>query len=48
MSLWDEKRRMTKNFTLYYLTVRDPDGKLQFHPQGIKETTADYYEGLFK
>ena len=48
ISLWDEKRRMTKNHTLDYLIVRDPNGQKQFHPDGYKQTTANYYEGLFK
>ena len=47
-SLWKEKKIITRNPALETLTIKDDKGRRQYLPNDIKETTAKYYENLFK
>ena len=46
--LWKEKKIVTRNPALETLTIKDDKGQRQYLPEDIKETTAKYYESLFK
>ena len=45
---WDEKRKQSRDPATDFLVVKNSEGVRQFHPDAIKETTACYYENLFK
>ena len=46
-AFWKEKKNITRDPTLDMLTVKNNDGVRQYTPEGIKETTATYYENLY-
>ena len=46
-AFWKEKKKLTRDPTLDLLTVKDKQGIRQYTPEGIKETTAKYYEDLY-
>ena len=45
---WDEKRRVNRDLTLESLVVKNEQGERQYNPDAIMETTASYFENLFK
>ena len=47
-TFWREKKNLTRDPTLDLLTVKDEHGNRQYTPEGIKETTAKYYENLYR
>ena len=46
-AFWREKKKVVRDATLDLLTVKDDCGTRQYTPDGIKETTATYYENLY-
>ena len=46
-AFWREKKKLGRDATLDSLTVKDDTGARQYTPDGIKETTATYYENLY-
>ena len=47
-SLWKEKKIITQNPALVTLSIKDDKGRRQYLPEDVKETTAKYYENLYK
>ena len=47
-SLWKEKKIITRNPALETLSIKDDKGRRQYLPEDVKETTAKYYENLYK
>ena len=45
---WQATRQASRDPTLESLVVKNNAGERQFDPEGIKNTTADYFESLFK
>ena len=46
-TFWKEKKNLTRDSILEMLTVKNDEGIRQYTPEGIKETTAKYYENLY-
>ena len=44
---WKERKRLKRNETNEYLTVKDNNGNRQFDPVTIMDTTATFYENLY-
>ena len=47
-TFWKEKKTLTRNPALELMVIKDANGHRQYTPDAIKETTANYYENLYK
>ena len=45
---WKTLKKITRCSTNECLTIKNEDGKREFHPENIKETKAKHYETLYK
>ena len=46
-TFWKVKKNLTRDPIIESLTVKNNEGVRQYTPEGIKETTAAYYENLY-
>ena len=47
-AFWKEKKYISRDQAMTYYTVKNDDGLKQFLPDSIKETTAKYFEDLYR